>query len=64
MINIIIKPNNNNKPKKINYTIENNIFLNIINQNNNNEKLRAKNDKKEKNLNEINFNSFSVKGDI
>ena len=29
MINIIIKPNNNNKPKKINYTIENNIFLNI-----------------------------------
>ena len=64
MVNI--KPiNNNNKPKKINYTIENKIFFNIINQNkNNNEKLRAKNEnKKEKNLDEINFNIFPVKGD-
>jgi hypothetical protein len=61
-----IKPiNNNNKPKKINYTIENKIILNFINQNKkNNEKLRAKNEnKKEKNLDEINFNIFPVKGD-
>ena len=62
MINI--KQINNNKPKKINYTIENKIFLNIINENNNNnEKLRGKNEKKEKNLDEINFNIFPVKGD-
>ena len=63
---IIIKQNNNNKPKKINYTIENKISLNIINQNNNNnnDKLRGKNEnKKEKNLDDINFNIFPVKGD-
>jgi hypothetical protein len=55
------KPNNN-KPNNINYSIENKIFLNIIKKNDC-DKLRGKVEIKQKNLDDINFNIFPVKGD-
>ena len=55
------KPNNN-KPNNINYSIENKIFLNIIKKNDS-DKLRGKAEIKQKNLDDINFNIFPVKGD-
>ena len=53
------KPTINNKPNNINYSIENKIFLNIIKQNNDNNKLRGKG----KHSEDINFDIFPVKGD-
>jgi hypothetical protein len=70
------KPKENNKPEKIKYSIDNNINYNIISEDKpeklraipkdkkeNNEKNEIKEDKTQKNLEDINFNIFPVKVD-
>jgi hypothetical protein len=70
------EPKENNKPEKIQYSIDNNINYNIISEDNpeklraipkdkkeNNEKNEIKEDKTQKNLEDINFNIFPVKVD-
>ena len=70
------EPKENNKPEKIQYLIDNNINYNIISEDNpgklraipkdkkeNNEKNEIKEDKTQKNLEDINFNIFPVKVD-
>ena len=70
------EPKENNKPEKIQYSIDNNINYNIISEDKpeklraipkdkkeNNEKNEIKEDKTQKNLEDINFNIFPVKVD-